>query len=160
MEYQTNSSPLPKNGEWEQRSPIRKENVERDLAAQVTCTGGNWNEEKASNFCVSKTEREGFEPSVRPYDPYNRLAICRFQPLSHLSTAAKIYDSRSLVATGLKAKAFSSNSRFIQLPTITGKMLGRNRTKSDEMRNRDCLGAQVDTFLDKNQAFRSLDYCL
>ena len=37
------------------------------------------------------TEREGFEPSVRSYLPYNRLAICRFRPLSHLSKFIRNY---------------------------------------------------------------------
>ena len=35
-------------------------------------------------FTLFTAEREGFEPSIR-FETYNRLAICRFQPLSHLS---------------------------------------------------------------------------
>jgi hypothetical protein len=42
-------------------------------------------EDKRSSETHAGTEREGFEPSVRSYDSYNRLAICRFRPLSHLS---------------------------------------------------------------------------
>lgn len=50
---------------------------------RITCIGS----QLASNLCLSllDTEKEGFEPSVRSYLPYNRLAICRFRPLSHLS---------------------------------------------------------------------------
>ncbi len=36
-------------------------------------------------------EREGFEPSVRFY-PYNKLATCRFQPLTHLSVRRTLPD--------------------------------------------------------------------
>ena len=42
-----------------------------------------------------KTEREGFEPSDGSYESINRLAICRFRPLSHLSRVVKHYGSRS-----------------------------------------------------------------
>ncbi len=43
---------------------------------------------------AGKTEREGFEPSVRSCLPYNRLAICRFRPLSHLSWVTNNNSSR------------------------------------------------------------------
>ena len=41
-------------------------------------------------ICLEKklAERPGFEPGV-PVARYNRLAICRFQPLSHLSAEAE-----------------------------------------------------------------------
>ena len=44
-------------------------------------------------LCVSlrlvrdASEREGFEPSIRVYTPYNGLANRRLQPLGHLSAA-------------------------------------------------------------------------
>lgn len=46
---------------------------------------------------LTKTEREGFEPSVRPYVPYNSLAGCRFQPLSHLSRQNTILANRGRI---------------------------------------------------------------
>ena len=45
-----------------------------------------------ANF-QKKTEREGFEPSDGSYDSINRLAICRFRPLSHLSKVTVINSS-------------------------------------------------------------------
>ena len=52
------------------------------------------------------TEREGFEPSVRAFVPYNRLAICRFRPLSHLSVLTINYHSTTFSDCHKKCKNF------------------------------------------------------
>ncbi len=51
-------------------------------------------------------EKEGFEPSDGPYDSINRLAICRFRPLSHLSRFVINYDGSILTDNFWLVKRF------------------------------------------------------
>ncbi len=59
------------------------------------------------------TEKEGFEPSVRSYLPYNRLAICRFRPLSHLSKVT-ITNHSSFFEFGNNLQFFFYSTSFFQ----------------------------------------------